>query len=136
MEKININGKEFSLSELNELIENAKKQNPMDEVYTYHNTTEGAFEELYKNVSEFAKFQEVERMIVNFYNKGVKCDWDNTNQRKYYPYFYLGKNFAYDDCINYHAFSGVSTRLCFLRAEDLKEAVVKFKEQYKNSRNL
>lgn len=133
MEKINIEGKEYSLEEIKKALSLVKS--PMDEVFAFHKTSGKGFEEQYKNVSEFAKNQEIERMIVNFYNKGEQCDWNNTNQKKWYPWFYLGDNFSFggsDDCFS-SSFS--SARLCFLRESDLKEAVVKFKEQYRNSRN-
>ncbi len=133
--KININGKETEITLTKEQLKQIENQNPMQKVYDYHNTTEEEFDRLYKNVSEFAKAQEIERMIVNFYNKGEQPDWNNSNQYKYYPYFYLGSNFSYggyDDC---SSSSDVSARLCFLRKEDLLEAVVVHKEQYENSRN-
>jgi hypothetical protein len=133
--KININGKETEITLTKEQLKQIENQNPMQKVYDYHNTTEEEFDRLYKNVSEFAKAQEIERMIVNFYNKGEQPDWNNSNQYKYYPYFYLGSNFSYD-CYHYwSSCSVVSTRLCFLRKEDLLEAVVVHKEQYENSRN-
>lgn len=133
--KININGKETEITLTKEQLKQIKSQNSMQKIYEYHNTTEEKFNELYKNVSEFAKAQEIERMIVNFYNKGEQPNWDNSSQCKYYPYFNLGKNFSYDFCINWFSCSFVSARLCFLREEDLLEAVEVFKEQYENSRN-
>lgn len=133
--KININGKETEITLTAEQLKQIENQNPMQKVYDYHNTTEEAFNNLYKNVSEFAKAQEIERMIVNFYNKGEQADWNNSNQHKYYPYFNLGKIFSYY-CYHYWcSFSYVPARLCFLRKEDLIEAVEVYKEQYENSRN-
>jgi hypothetical protein len=133
--KININGKETEITLTKEQLKQIENQNPMQKVYDYHNTTEEEFDRLYKNVSEFAKAQEIERMIVNFYNKGEQPDWNNSNQYKYYPYFYLGSNFSYDYYYAWYSYSSVSARLCFLRKEDLLEAVVVHKEQYENSRN-
>lgn len=133
--KININGKETEITLTKEQLKQIENQNPMQKVYAYHNTTEEEFDEVYKSVSEFAKAQEIERMIVNFYNKGEQPDWDNSNQCKYYPYFYLGSNFSYDYYYHWDSGSYVSARLCFLRKEDLLEAVEVYKEQYENSRN-
>lgn len=133
--KININGKETEITLTKEQLKQIENQNPMQKVYDYHNTTEEEFDRLYKNVSEFAKAQEIERMIVNFYNKGEQPDWNNSNQYKYYPYFYLGSNFSCNGCNFWISCSGISARLCFLRKEDLLEAVVVHKEQYENSRN-
>lgn len=133
--KININGKETEITLTAEQLKQMENHNPMQKVFDYHNTTEEAFNELYKNVSEFSKAQEIERMIVNFYNKGEQADWDNSNQYKYYPYFNLGKNFSDDGYRSWLSLSFVSARLCFLRKEDLLEAVEIYKEQYENSRN-
>jgi hypothetical protein len=133
--KININGKETEITLTKEQLKQIENQNPMQKVYDYHNTTEEEFDKLYKNVSDFAKAQEIESMIVNFYNKGEQPDWDNSNQYKYYPYFYLGSNFSYSSYYSWGSGSDVSARLCFLRKEDLLEAVEVYKEQYENSRN-
>lgn len=133
--KININGKETEITLTKEQLKQIENSNPMQKVFEYHNTTEEKFNKLYKDVSEFAKAQEIERRIVNFYNKGEQPDWDNSNQYKYYPYFYLGKNFSCNSYFSWISYSFVSARLCFLRKEDLLEAVEVFKEQYENSRN-
>jgi hypothetical protein len=132
---IQINGKDVEITLTKEQVAKISNQNPMEKVYTFHNTTEESFNEQYKDVSDFAKAQEIERMIVNFYNRGVQPNWDDSSY-KYYPYFNLGKDFSYYCChYCWHSFSSVSARLCFLRKEDLLEAVDLFKEQYENSRN-
>ena len=133
--KININGKETEITLTKEQLKQIESQNSMQKIYEYHNTTEEKFNKLYEDVSEFAKAQEIERMIVNFYNKGEQPDWDNSNQCKYYPYFRLDKNFSFNYYNIWSSNSYVSARLCFLRKEDLLEAVEVFKEQYENSRN-
>jgi hypothetical protein len=133
--KININGKETEITLTKEQLKQIENSNPIQKVFEYHNTTEEQFDKQYKDVSEFAKAQEIERMVVNFYNKGEIPDWDNSNQYKYYPYFKLGKNFSYYRYHDWNSYSNVSARLCFLRKEDLLEAVEIFKEQYENSRN-
>ena len=133
MKTININGSEFTIEELNFIIENSKKKSPMDEVFTYHNTTEREFEELYKNVSLRSKYFEKEALIVSYYNKGIKVDFTNANQKKYYPYFCLDV-FRLDDSDCIYVSSAVPASLCFLRKEDLEEAVNKFLPEYKQSR--
>lgn len=133
--KINIKGKETEITLTKEQLKQIESQNSMQKIYEYHSTTEEKFNKLYKDVSEFAKAQEIERMIVNFYNKGKQPDWDNGSQYKYYPYFKLGKNSSYLDCNCWFSCSNFSARLCFLRKEDLLEAVEVFREQYENSRN-
>lgn len=135
---LNINGENVEITLTKEQVEAIKKQtekSPMDEVYAYHNTTEKEFEEQYKNVSEFAKHQEIERMIVNFYNKGVVPDINNHLQYKWFIWWYLGDNFRLDGVHYRLSSSNVSARLCFLRQKDALEASEKFFEQFKNSRN-
>ena len=106
---------------------------PMDEVFAYHNTTEKEFEELYKNVSLRSKYFEKEALIVSYYNKGRKVEFTNANQKKYYPYFYSDV-FRLVNSFFYYAFSSMPASLCFLRKEDLEEAVEKFLPEYKQSR--
>jgi len=135
MKTININGKDFTLEELSNLVESAKKENPMDKVFKFHSITEEQFNIDYAKVSEFAKAIEIERMITNFYNKGKDVDFNNPKQSKYYLYFILGKDFRLDYCNFYISYSCVPTRLCFLRREDALEAFKTYPKQYKDSRN-
>jgi hypothetical protein len=132
---IKINGKGVEITLTKAQVKQIECQNQMQKIYEYHNTSEEKFNTLYKDVSEFAKAQEIERMIVNFYNKGVQPDWNNTEQYKYYPYFNLGKNFSFNSCNSWRSISVFSAHLCFLRIEDLQEAIEVFKTQYENSRN-
>lgn len=133
--KININGEEVEITLTEKQIASIRKGSPMDKVYTFHGTTEEEFNDQYRDVSEFAKYQEIERMIVNFYNKGVEVDFDNKNQPKYFLWFNLGENFSLFDCRGYFSAAAVSARLCFIRKEDALDAVKNFLPQYRNSRN-
>lgn len=134
MKTININGKDYTVEELTSILENAKVVNPMEEVYIFNGTTESDFEELYKNIPPNIKATAQEEMIVNFYNRGEKVDWNNPNQYKYYPWFYLGDKFCFN-FVGYYHNAAASSRICFLREEDCKEAVNKFIHIYENSRN-
>lgn len=135
MKTININGKEFTIEELAQAIESAKKENPIDKIFKYNNTTEEQFNKDYEKTSEFAKAIEIEAMIVNYYNKGERVDVNNSNQNKYYPWFYLGDEFRLGYVGSDDSISNVPARLCFLREKDGKEAVKIYLEQYRNSRN-
>lgn len=134
MKTININGQDYTVEQLTEILETAKQQNPMLAVYRFHNTTEEEFNKLYENIPDHVKAFEQECMITNYYNKGEKPNWEDSNQRKYFAWFYLD-DFRFDFSDSYYTFSVCSSRLCFLREEDLKEAVVKFLDIYKRSRN-
>ena len=135
MKTININGKDYTIEESSNILETAKKENPMDKIYSYHKTTEERFNMLYENVSEFAKNQEIEAMIVNYYNKGEKVDFNNHSQKRWYSWWYLGDNFRLSCVDDYCSVSRVPARLCFLREEDIEEATEVYFEQFKNSRN-
>ena len=134
MKTININGQDYTVEQLTEILETAKQQNPMLAVYRFHNTTEEEFDKLYENIPDHVKAFEQECMITNYYNKGEKPDWDNFDQKKYYAWFYLD-DFCFCGSYFYVTSSAFSTRLCFLREDNLKEAVVKFLDIYKRSRN-
>lgn len=136
MKIININGKDFTLEELTSLIESSKNESPMIEVYEFHNTTEEAFDQLYKNIPIHIKAHAQEEMITNFYNKGEKVDFDDHNQYKYFLWFYLGKDFRFDSVNDYLYYANTSLRLAFLREKDALEAKDKFFDIYRLSRNI
>lgn len=67
-----------------------------------------------------------QRLVVIFRAKNEKFifDWNDDNQYKYYPWFYLGENFRYDDYCDYYCTdSYVSSRLCLKSKELLLELV-------------
>lgn len=132
---VNINGKDVEIELTEDQIKKIKSSNPMEEVYAFHNTTEEEFENKFKDISLHLKAYEQERMIVNFYNKGEEVNFNNTNQVKYYPWFYLDTFRLYRVYLNYDG-SACSKRLCFLRREDATQAVERFFEIYKQSRTL
>lgn len=133
MQTININGKDFTIKELTSALEKAKNSSPMLEVYKYHKTTEEEFNNLYKNIPEHIKNYAMECLIVEYYNKGWKPDWKDSNQRKYYPYFYM-HNFSLSGASYYGGYSSVPARLCFKSEQDVLDAVKKFPNIFKNSR--
>jgi len=133
MKTININGKDYTIEELTTILDNTKKENPMLEVYKYHNLTEEQFEEMYKNVPNHIKAYAKEVLIVGFYNKGWMPNWSNRDETKYYPWFYLD-NFRLN-CVGYvSSDSSCSARLCFKNKSDAEDAVKRFFNVYKESR--
>lgn len=134
MKTININGKDYTVEELTTILDNAKKENPMLEVFKYHNLTEQQFEEMYKNVPSHVKAYAKEVLVVEFYNKGWKPDWNNSNERKWYPWFYLDGEFRLIGVDYFGSNSFCSTRLCFKNESDAKDAGKKFLNVFKESR--
>lgn len=132
---ININGTDFTIDQLNSIIEAAKKANPMDEVFKYHNIKEEDFNSKWEGFEAYEIAQAKEILIASYYNKNKKPDWTDSSQYKYCPYFVMDKNkFRCYDYVSWSSHSYVSARLCFLRKEDMLEAVEKFIDIYKESR--
>ena len=76
-------------------------------------------------------------IIAEAVNEGWKPNWDNWDERKYYPWFDLegsssGAGFSYDDCDVWYANSLVGSRLCF-KTWELAEHIGKtFIDLYKD----
>lgn len=130
---INIEGKEFTIEQLKELIN--KNEDKLERVFKFNKTTEEEFNKKWEDFEDHEKYGALEKLIVNFYNKGEKPDWKNSNESKCYPCFYIDKdNFRYYGCQYWYTFSDTSSRLAYLRREDMLEAVELYLEVYKKSR--
>lgn len=74
------------------------------------------------------------KIIVAAINQGWIPDWDNTDQRKWFPWFDLSSGFGfsytyyYYDCTD----TGVGSRLCFESEEKARYAGNQFLELYKD----
>ncbi len=112
-----------------------ESKNSLDKIFKFNNTTEKDFNKKWENFEDHEKYGALEKMIVNYYNKGEKPNWENSNQYKYYPWFVMCEDsFRYDcyDC--WYACSRTSSRLAYLRKEDMLEAVELYIDIYKKSR--
>lgn len=125
---INIEGKEFTIDELKDLINN--QQSPMNKVYAFHRTTKEEFDKSYEKLPLRSKYLEIEAMVVAYKNDG----WIyKPGDKIYYPYFQLAPfGFHYVD--NILSFTHVPLALCFKNKKLLEEAVEEFKEEYNLSR--
>ena len=74
------------------------------------------------------------KIIVLAINQGWTPDWNNTNQRKWYPWFNLSSGFGFSGsyyvCVG--TFSDVGSRLCFESEEKAVYAGKQFLELYKD----
>jgi hypothetical protein len=77
----------------------------------------------------YMKLKTVTRAI----NHGWTPAWNNSNQRKWWPYFNLSSGFGFSDTFYYYDNAGTSvgSRLCFESEEKARYAGTQFKELYK-----
>lgn len=78
--------------------------------------------------------------ITEALNEGWKPDWNNTDEYKYYPYFYIKENakaqgtaglaFAYTSYSASNTAAGIGSRLCFHDSETARYAGRTFTELY------
>lgn len=73
------------------------------------------------------------KLIAKSLNEGWTPDWNDHNQYKYVPWFYMGgsSGFRYDDCANWGSNSVVGSRLCFKSSKLAEYAGKQFTEVYK-----
>jgi len=74
------------------------------------------------------------KIIVAAINQGWIPDWDNTDQRKWFPWFNLssGFGFSFTHCHYGHSLTLVGSRLCFESEEKAGYAGNQFLELYKD----
>lgn len=71
------------------------------------------------------------KVIIEALNEGWKPDWNNTNEPKYYPWFYMNKpGFLLYFVYAYYDRSSVGSRLCFQKREVAEYAVNQFIDLY------
>lgn len=73
-------------------------------------------------------------IICKVLNEGWKPNWKDTNEYKYYPWFYMDKagvGFSYYGCDYGHSSSAVGSRLCFKSSELAEYAGKQFLDIYK-----
>lgn len=130
---ININGVETEITLTEEQLKQVKSSNPLEEVFKYHNTTQEAFDSLYRSIPKHVKAYELECMVVAFYNKGWIPNFNDTSEYKWYAWFYL-HTFRLNFVLSCGSSSNCSARLLFKNKKDLLEAVEKFENVFRESR--
>lgn len=114
----------------------------INDIFELNNTTQKEFDEETKNYKPRHKAQYFEELIVAAYNNndGKLPDFKD-GQWKGYPRFEMGSpsgvGFAYFDCVRWRTTSSVGARLVFYGPEyleNIRDAVKKFPEQFKQSR--
>jgi len=68
-------------------------------------------------------------------NNGIELDWDNHSEYKYFPWWYLGKNFRLGAVNYYSDCSCVPSRLCVKSSELGNYSASQFKDIWKDYMN-
>ena len=68
-------------------------------------------------------------------NNGTELDWDNHNEYKYFPWWYLGKNYRLYSMIYSSDNSSVPARLCVKSSEIGNYSATQFKDIWKDYMN-
>ena len=74
------------------------------------------------------------KIVVKAINQDWIADWNNSNQKKYWPYFNLSSGFGFSgtDYFCDYTFTFVGSRLCFESEEKAKYAGNQFLQLYKD----
>ncbi len=88
-----------------------------------------------KGLSEHILNNQIAIVIVKALNDGWVANWDNSDEYKYYPWFYLGKNFRHYFCNDWVTCSFTSSRLCLKNEKLAIYAGNQFTEIYKKFMN-
>lgn len=72
------------------------------------------------------------KVIIKALNEGWTPDWNNSDEPKYYPWFYMNKpGFRLLYVNGYYTYSLVGSRLCFQKREVAEYAAAQFLDLYK-----
>jgi hypothetical protein len=97
-------------------------------------TTEEEFNEKFQNLGQDTDtiFYEKLKIVVKSINQEWTADWNNTNQRKWYPWFNLSSGFGFvvSGCVYGCAFTGVGSRLCYESEDKSNYAAKQFIDIY------
>ena len=88
-----------------------------------------------KGLSDAILNNQIAVVIVKALNDGWVANWDDSNGYKYYPFFYLGKNFRYVNYYDWYTGSTASSRFCLKNKELAIYAGNQFTEVYKKFMN-
>jgi len=95
--------------------------------------TQEAFNARTEDLEKDEVAYQILKMLAKSLNEGWTPDWNNDNQYKYYPWFYMGgsSGFRFYDCGYWHSLSSVGSRLCFKSRELAEYAANQFTDTYK-----
>jgi hypothetical protein len=71
------------------------------------------------------------KVVIAALNEGWTPDWNNDDEQKWYPWFYMDGRFRLDYVGYFYASSFVGSRLCFRTREVAEYAAKQFEDLYK-----
>jgi hypothetical protein len=107
-----------------------------DDVLNHHNIQKEDFEKKVENLTADEKAYQQIKLIASALNEGWVPDWQNDDQWKYYPWFYMDDSsapgrFSFYGSGTLGSGSGVGSRLCF-KSEELSDyAAEQFTDIYR-----
>ena len=111
------------------------------EIKTFEDACKAQNLDATKVIPDFSYFPEQDRQAMINHAKLVIIhnairgdwtpDWNDSSQYKYYPYFKMGSSFGFNDCHNWYAYSGVSSRFALKNKDQVKHVVKYFEELFK-----
>ncbi|MCZ8353939.1 MAG: hypothetical protein O9340_04340 [Cyclobacteriaceae bacterium] len=105
----------------------------VSDVLAHHLLTEEEFDEKCEDLTADEKAYRFLKMLAQCLNEGWQPDWNNENQPKYYPWFYMGGSSGFRSYffVNWDSYSNVGSRLCFKSSVLAEYAGTQFLNQYK-----
>lgn len=105
----------------------------VQDVLAHHMLTEEEFNEKCADLNADEKSYRFLKMLAECLNEGWQPDWNNDNQYKYYPWFYMGgsSGFRYRAYDLWGSYSDVGSRLCFIDYDTAKYVGEQFIDLYK-----
>lgn len=103
----------------------------VEDLLAEHGLTKEEFDEQCKGLSPDEVAYRIIKMLVIALNEGWVPDWNDSDQYKYFPWFYMGGSagFRFNVCDSWDSYVG--SRLCFKSRELAEHAGRHFTEVYK-----
>lgn len=116
-----------------------KPKNVMERIKTVadiladHNITPLQFDVMCERLEVDEINYRILKLLTKSLNESWLPDWDDSNQAKYYAWFYMGGSagFRFDGCGGWPAISYVGSRLCFKSRELAEYSAQQFTSVYK-----
>lgn len=105
----------------------------IDDVLADNSLTKQAFTIQCHGLDTDEQAYRILKLLAKSLNEGWTPDWNDDNQYKYYPRFYMGvsSGFRFYDCDGWNTNSYVGSRLCFKSRELAEYAGKQFTDVYK-----